>query len=87
MHGTAPASNTHPLPHPVPDASCVRCAQAVGAESHIGCGQHVVLYAFENFARRMVHQFPTDPTAQVRLPFACHTFAANVMLVLHAVEI
>jgi len=25
-----------------------------------------VLYAFENFARRMVHQFPCNPTAQVR---------------------
>lgn len=26
-----------------------------------------VLYALENFARRMVHQFPTNPTAQVCL--------------------
>lgn len=26
-----------------------------------------VLYAFENFARRMVHSFPTNPTSQVCL--------------------
>lgn len=37
----------------------------LGGQSKIGCGQQAVLFAFENFARRMVHQFPTDPTAQV----------------------
>lgn len=36
-----------------------------------------MLYALENFARRMVHQFPTNPTAQVCLGLvlrrrACH---------------
>ena len=36
----------------------------VGAEGRIGCGQTAVVFALENFARRMVHQFPTDPTAQ-----------------------
>ncbi len=36
-----------------------------------------MLFAFENFARRMVHQFPTNPTARVCLGLmlrrrACH---------------
>ncbi|KAL4853629.1 Tetratricopeptide repeat protein SKI3 [Chlorella vulgaris] len=48
-----------------------------GGEGHVGGGQQSVLYAFENFARRMVHQFPSNPTAQVCLGLmlrrrACH---------------
>lgn len=39
----------------------------LGGEGHIGRGQYAVLWAFENFARRMVHQFPTNPTARVCL--------------------
>ena len=48
-----------------------------GGEGHLGSGQQAVLFAFENFARRMMHQFPTNPTAQVCLGLmlrrrACH---------------
>lgn len=48
-----------------------------GGEGHLGGGQQAVLFAFENFARRMVHQFPTNPTARVCLGLmlrrrACH---------------
>lgn len=48
-----------------------------GGEGHVGSGQQAVLFAFENFARRMVHQFPSNPTAQVCLGLmlrrrACH---------------
>ena len=48
-----------------------------GGEGHLGSGQQAVLFAFENFARRMMHQFPTNPTAHVCLGLmlrrrACH---------------
>lgn len=39
-----------------------------GAEGHMGSGrQGTVAYAAENFARRMMHQFPTNPTARALL--------------------
>lgn len=39
-----------------------------GAEGHIGQGRHAtVAFAVENFSRRMYHQFPTNPSAQVLL--------------------
>ena len=39
-----------------------------GAEGHLGVGRHAtVAYAIENFSRRMMHQFPTNPTARVLL--------------------
>ena len=48
-----------------------------GGEGHMGGGQQAVLFAFENFARRMVHQFPTNSTSKVCLGLmlrrrACH---------------
>ena len=48
-----------------------------GGEGHIGGGQQSVVFAFENFARRMLHQFPASKTAQVVLALmlrrrACH---------------
>lgn len=39
-----------------------------GAEGHIGTGRHAtVAYATENFSRRLIHQFPSNPTAKVLL--------------------
>lgn len=39
-----------------------------GAEGHIGSGRDAtVAYAAENFSRRMLHQFPANPTAAVLL--------------------
>lgn len=51
--------------------------QAVAALTKSPPALQAVLFAFENFARRMVHQFPTNPTAQVCLGLmlrrrACH---------------
>ncbi|EFN59234.1 hypothetical protein CHLNCDRAFT_138218 [Chlorella variabilis] len=63
---------------PVVGSSCgVAGGVMEGGEGHVGSGQQAVLFAFENFARRMVHQFPSNPTAQVCLGLmlrrrACH---------------
>ena len=58
-------------PHQLVQVVGSSCALAggvqLGGEGHIGRGQDAVFWAFENFARRMVHLFPTNPTARACL--------------------
>ena len=50
----------------------------LGAEGHIGAGRDAtVAYAIENFSRRMMHQFPTNPTARVLLALMLRRRATN----------
>lgn len=50
----------------------------LGAEGHIGAGRHAtVAYAAENFSRRMIHQFPYNPTARVLLALSLRRHAAQ----------
>lgn len=55
------------------DVACCQCLPSISPPCLPSCLSfstttlQAVLYALENFARRMVHQFPTNPTAQVCL--------------------